>query len=230
MSPRHALPSGSQRWQRHFSLHFICFKEPWRSLRHPVASTGPGIPAWDDAAAIVSATGGLIPITAGLALLRLLIWGDFLEFISRYIQRELRLWRDFAQGWSPVSLLLGVGAAIAGWAAAFYFHIFPAHPSAWWAERKKSLYLFFLNQGYFDQVYETMIIRPYLRFASWHWRNLDVRIIDRPSNWVVHTSDAIGMRVVKVIGGNRVGDVKPGVPYAAMRLLIYLLIFLQVLN
>ncbi|MBK9946960.1 MAG: hypothetical protein IPP12_07240 [Nitrospira sp.] len=34
------------------------------------------------------------------------------------------------------------------------------------------------------------------------------------------------MRVVKVIGGNRVGDVKPGVPYAAMRLLIYLLIFL----
>jgi hypothetical protein len=34
------------------------------------------------------------------------------------------------------------------------------------------------------------------------------------------------MRVVKVFGGNQVVDVKPGVPYAAMRLLIILLIFL----
>ncbi len=170
---------------------------------------------------------GLIPITAGLALLRLLIWGDFLEFISPvHPEGAEALARISLKGWSPVSLLLGVGAAIAGWAAAFYFHIFPVHPSAWWAERKKTLYLFFLNQGYFDQVYETMIIRPYLRFASWLWHNLDVRLIDRPSNWVVQTSDTIGMRVVKVIGGNQVGDIKPGVPYAAMRLLIYLLIFL----
>jgi len=170
---------------------------------------------------------GIIPITAGLAALRLLIWGDFLEFISpAHPEGVAALARISLASWSPMSLLVGVGVAIAGWATAFYFHIFPIHPSAWWAERKKALYLFFLNQGYFDQVYETMIIRPYLRFASWLWQNLDVRLIDRPSDWVVHTADKIGMRVVKVFGGNQAVDVKPGVPYAAMRLLMILLIFL----
>jgi hypothetical protein len=34
------------------------------------------------------------------------------------------------------------------------------------------------------------------------------------------------MRVVKVFGGDQAVDVKPGVPYAAMRLLMILLIFL----
>jgi NADH:ubiquinone oxidoreductase subunit 5 (subunit L)/multisubunit Na+/H+ antiporter MnhA subunit len=86
--------------------------------------------------------------------------------------------------------------------------------------------MFFLNQGYFDEVYGAMIIRPYPRFASWLWQSLDVRLIDRPSNWVVYTADKIGMRVVKLFGGDQAVDVKAGVPYAAMRLLIYLLIFL----
>jgi NADH-quinone oxidoreductase subunit L len=170
---------------------------------------------------------GLIPITAGLAVLRLLVWTDFLEFISpAHHEGAAALERILLAGWSPASILFGVGVAIAGWATAFYLHIFPAHPSAWWSERKKTLYLFFLNQGYFDQVYETMIIRPYLRFASWLWQNLDVRLIDRPSDWVVHTADKIGMRVVKAFGGDQTVDVKPGVPYAAMRLLMMLLIFL----
>jgi NADH:ubiquinone oxidoreductase subunit 5 (subunit L)/multisubunit Na+/H+ antiporter MnhA subunit len=123
-----------------------------------------------------------------------------------------------------VSLLLGVGTAIAGWATAFYFHIFPAHPSALWSERKKTFYLFFLNQGYFDQVYETMIIRPYLRFASWLWQNLDVRLIDRPANGLVNAADKMGTRLAKVFGSDTA--VKPGVPYAAMRLLVVLLVFL----
>lgn len=168
---------------------------------------------------------GLIPITAGLAFLRLLIWGDFLEFVSPvHPEGAEALARISLKGWSPVSLLLGVGTAIAGWATAFYFHIFPAHPSAWWSERKKTFYLFFLNQGYFDQVYETMIIRPYLRFASWLWQNLDVRLIDRPANGLVNAADKMGTRLAKVFGSDTA--VKPGVPYAAMRLLVVLLVFL----
>jgi NADH-quinone oxidoreductase subunit L len=168
---------------------------------------------------------GLIPITAGLAFLRLLIWGDFLEFVSPvHPEGAEALARISLKGWSPVSLLLGVGTAIAGWATAFYFHIFPAHPSALWSERKKTFYLFFLNQGYFDQVYETMIIRPYLRFASWLWQNLDVRLIDRPGNGLVNAADKMGTRLAKVFGSDTA--VKPGVPYAAMRLLVVLLVFL----
>jgi NADH:ubiquinone oxidoreductase subunit 5 (subunit L)/multisubunit Na+/H+ antiporter MnhA subunit len=168
---------------------------------------------------------GLIPITAGLAVLRLLIWGDFLEFISpAHHEGAAALARISLAGWSPASILFGVGVAIAGWATAFYFHIFPAHPSAWWSERKKTLYVFFLNQGYFDQVYGTMIIRPYLRFASWLWQNLDVRLIDRPASGLVNAADKMGTRVAKVFGSDT--TVEPGVPYAAMRLLMILLVFL----
>jgi NADH-quinone oxidoreductase subunit L len=184
---------------------------------------------------------GLIPITAGLALLRLLIWGDFLVFISPVHPDGIdALARISSAGWSPVSLLLGVGAAIAGWATAFYFHIFPAHPSAWWAERKKTLYLFFLNQGYFDQVYETMIIRPYLRFASWLWQNLDVRLIDRPSSGLVNASFRMATGLSKVVGVKKTGDHDPlyqrggTVPHHAsdprfLRILLVLLVVLLVL-
>jgi NADH:ubiquinone oxidoreductase subunit 5 (subunit L)/multisubunit Na+/H+ antiporter MnhA subunit len=168
---------------------------------------------------------GLIPITAGLAVFRLLIWGDFLEFISpAHPEGAAALERILLAGWSPTSLLLGIGAAIAGWATAFYFHVAPVHAPAWWAERKKTFYLFFLNQGYFDEVYKAMIIRPYLRFASWLWQNVDVRLIDRPASGLVNAADKMGTRVAKVFGGET--DVKPGVPYAAMRLLMVLLVFL----
>jgi NADH-quinone oxidoreductase subunit L len=117
---------------------------------------------------------GLILITAGLAVLRLLIWSDFLIFISpAHPEGAAALARISLEGWSPANLLLGIGVAIAGWATAFYFHIFPAHPSAWWSERKKTFYVFLLNRGYFDEVYATLIVRPTLRVASWLWRVVD---------------------------------------------------------
>ena len=192
---------------------------------------------------------GLILITAGLAVLRLLIWSDFLIFISpAHPEGAAALARISLEGWSPANLLLGIGVAIAGWATAFYFHIFPAHPSAWWSERKKTLYMFFLNQGYFDQVYEAMIIRPYLRFASWLWRvvdrgidqaymgaagasadmarslwkGVDVRLIDRPASAFVNAADKMGTRVTKLFGGDT--TVALEVEYVAVRLVLILLV------
>lgn len=168
---------------------------------------------------------GLIPITAGLAMLRLLIWGDFLEFISPvHPEGAAAPERILLAGWSPTSLLLGVGGAIAGWATAFYFHIFPVHPSAWWSERKKTLYVFFLNQGYFDQVYEGMIIRPYLRFASWLWQTFDVRLIDRPSSRAVNASFAVATGLSKVIAFEKAEASR--VSYALMILLGILMLLL----
>jgi NADH-quinone oxidoreductase subunit L len=166
---------------------------------------------------------GLVPITAGLALFRLLVWGDFLEFISPvHHEGVAALARISLEGWSPVSLLLGVGAAIAGWATAFYIHLFPVHAPAWWAERKKALYLFFLNQGYFDQVYEAMIIRPYLRFASWLWQTFDVKLIDGPSSRAVNASFNMAAGVSKGIGFQKTDA--PHVSYALVTLLVLLML------
>lgn len=184
---------------------------------------------------------GLILITAGLAVLRLLIWSDFLIFISpAHPEGAAALARISLEGWSPANLLLGIGVAIAGWATAFYFHIFPAHPSAWWSERKKSLYVFLLNRGYFDEVYAALIIRPYVRFASWLWQNVDVRLIDRPASGLANASFKMARGLSRVVGIKKTDDHDPlyrlggAVPHHAtdprfLRILLVLLLVLLVL-
>jgi NADH-quinone oxidoreductase subunit L len=194
---------------------------------------------------------GLIPITAGLAVLRLLVWTDFLEFISpAHPEGAAALARISLAGWSPASLLLGVGVAIAGWATAFYFHIFPAHPSAWWSERKKTFYVFLLNRGYFDEVYATLIVRPTLRVASWLWRvvdggidraymaaagasanmarslweGVDVRIIDRPANGLAAASFRMATGLSKFVTHNKSDE--PLVTFVLLRLLVFIILLL----
>jgi NADH-quinone oxidoreductase subunit L len=168
---------------------------------------------------------GLIPITAGLALLRLLIWGDFLEFISPVHHEGVEaLARISLAGWSPVSLFIGIGAAIAGWAMAFYLHIFPSHPSAWWSERKKAIYVFLLNRGYFDEVYAALIVRPTLRLASALWKGVDVRLIDRPANGVAAALFRLATRFTKVVTFKKSDE--PVVSYVLMMLLVLIILLL----
>jgi NADH-quinone oxidoreductase subunit L len=169
---------------------------------------------------------GLIPITAGLALLRLLVWTDFLEFISpAHPEGAAALARISLAGWSPASLLLGVGVAIAGWATAFYFHVFPVHAPAWWSERKKTLYVFFLNRGYFDEVYATLIVRPTLWVASALWENVDVRLIDRPANGLAAASFRMATGLSKVVYLKKVGE--PRVSFVLLVLLGLLMLLLS---
>ena len=194
---------------------------------------------------------GLILITAGLAVLRLLIWGDFLIFISpAHPEGAAALARISLEGWSPANLLLGIGVAIAGWATAFYFHIFPAHPSAWWSERKKTFYVFLLNRGYFDEVYATLIVRPTLRVASWLWRvvdggidraymaaagasagmartlweGVDVWIIDRPANGLAAASLRMATGLSKFVTHNKSDE--PLVTFVLLSLLVFVILLL----
>jgi NADH-quinone oxidoreductase subunit L len=168
---------------------------------------------------------GLIPITAGLALLRLLIWGDFIEFISPvHHEGAAALAKISLAGWSSASLLLGVGVALAGWATAFCFHIFSVHPSAWWSERKKTLYVFFLNRGYFDEVYATLIVRPTLRVASALWENVEVRLIDRPANRLATASLRMATGLAKVVTLKKSSE--PLVLYVLLMLLVLVMLLL----
>ena len=44
---------------------------------------------------------------------------------------------------------------------------------------KKRLYVFFLNKGYFDELYDVVIVRPTLAAAHWMWQKIDRGIVDR---------------------------------------------------
>jgi NADH-quinone oxidoreductase subunit L len=192
---------------------------------------------------------GLIPMTAGLAVFLILIWGGFLEFISPALPGTEHAMNPSA-GWSPASMIPGLGFAIAGWAMAFYFHVSPARSWAWWSERKKTLYVFFLNRGYFDEVYEVLIVCPTLRFASWLWRvvdggidraymtaarasaglaralwqRVDVRLIDRPAGWLADASFRMAARSRKVVDLKKARE--QHVSYVLLMLLVLLMILL----
>ena len=194
---------------------------------------------------------GLIPMTAGLAVFLILIWSGFLEFIVPALPGTTAEQSIVpSAGWSPTSMLIGLGVAIAGWAMALFFHAFPGHLSGRWAERKKTLYVFFLNRGYFDEVYEAMIIRPSLRFASWLWKvidlgtidrvymasahatavmsrwlwqGVDVFLIDRPASRLADASFKMAVGLSKVVGVKKTAE--PGL----LRILLVLLVLLLVL-
>ncbi|MEK7352054.1 MAG: hypothetical protein AAB177_14360, partial [Nitrospirota bacterium] len=88
------------------------------------------------------------------------------------------------------------------------------------------LYVFFLNQGYFDQVYEAAIIRPYLRFASWLWQSVDVRLIDRPANGLAAASFRMATGLSKVVDFKKVGEPRVGYVLLVFLVLLMLLSFL----
>ena len=165
---------------------------------------------------------GLIPMTAGLAVFLILIWGGFLEFISPALPGTTAEQAIVpSAGWSPTSMLPGLGFAIAGWAMAFYFHVSRARSWAWWSERKKTLYVFFLNKGYFDEVYDVLIVRPTLRFASWLWQSVDVFLIDRPANALATRLFRMATTLTKAVGGKKTAE--PGLPRILVVLLVVLL-------
>jgi NADH-quinone oxidoreductase subunit L len=197
---------------------------------------------------------GLIPMTAGLAVFLILIWGGFLEFINPALPGTEQALKTSAS-WSPANMIPGFGFATAGWAVAFYFHVSRARSWAWWSERKKTLYVFFLNKGYFDEVYEVLIVRPILRFASWLWRvvdggidraymtaarasaglaralwqSVDVRLIDRPADWLADASFKMAARPRKVVDLKKASEQQASeqqVSYVLLMLLVLLMILL----
>jgi NADH:ubiquinone oxidoreductase subunit 5 (subunit L)/multisubunit Na+/H+ antiporter MnhA subunit len=40
------------------------------------------------------------------------------------------------------------------------------------------MYVLFWNKGYFDEIYDSYLVTPTIRFARWLWRVIDIKIID----------------------------------------------------
>ncbi len=101
------------------------------------------------------------------------VWRWFVAFLSPAVGGTVSAATPGFSAW----LLVPVAVAAAGWAVAYIRRNRPhAHGAAPW---RKRLYVFLLNKGYFDEIYDVFIVRPTLGFANWAWRTIDQGIVDR---------------------------------------------------
>ena len=102
-----------------------------------------------------------------MAYLLVVIWTWFVEFLTPALPISSSLGAEVtATSASTWWMLLPVGVAVCGWAYAVSQQATSRKgvikDSAW----RKTLYVMFLNKGYFDECYEVYFVQPTLRFAQ----------------------------------------------------------------
>jgi NADH-quinone oxidoreductase subunit L len=116
---------------------------------------------------------GVIVISAVMIALLIAAWSWFAGFLSPAVGgNPIQPAMEFS-AW----ILVPLAAAFAGWVVAYIRFVRPStHQIPTW---KKRFYVFFLNKGYFDEIYDVFLVRPTIKFADWMWIKIDQGIIDR---------------------------------------------------
>jgi NADH-quinone oxidoreductase subunit L len=111
-----------------------------------------------------------------LVSLLLLIWRWFAAFLSSSVGDAGKIISEPSTGFSAW-ILVPIAVAVAGWAVVYARRgRSSSHETPAWQKR---LYVFFLNKGYFDEIYDVYIVRPTIGIAGWLWRVIDQGLIDR---------------------------------------------------
>jgi NADH-quinone oxidoreductase subunit L len=119
---------------------------------------------------------GVIIALGVLVSLLILVWRWVAGFLSPVVGVSGEVVSDPSAGFSAW-ILVPIAVAIAGWAVAYATRgRSRSHETASWQKRR---YVFFLNKGYFDEIYDIYIVRPTISIAGWLWRVIDQGIIDR---------------------------------------------------
>ena len=116
---------------------------------------------------------GIAVVVAVMIALLIGVWRWFAGFLSPVVGGMQAQPASEFSAW----LLLPLFSALAGWVLAYYrfSHPGPPYTGIW----KKRLYVFFLNKGYFDEIYDVFLVRPTIKFSGWMWRKIDQGIVDR---------------------------------------------------
>ena len=118
--------------------------------------------------------------TVGMIGLLFVGWCWFVPFLAPALGKP---YSPVADVWKPLSpfplLTLPLLAAIGGGALACLLHTKPRLFAVARSNWAKTMYVLFLNKFYFDEIYTVYVVRPWIQFARWLWRAIDVRGIDR---------------------------------------------------
>ncbi len=119
---------------------------------------------------------GVVIVMAILVSVLVLVWRWLTAFLSPSVGVFGEVTTAPAGGFSAW-IFVPLAIAVAGWAVAYATRA-RAH-SRDVSRSKKRLYVFFLNKGYFDEIYDVLIVRPTIGVAGWLWRVIDQGVIDR---------------------------------------------------
>jgi len=121
------------------------------------------------------ALGAVVASTVVLAAWRLV--GDFLSpVVGRATLADPSV--TTPTGWS-VWIVIPLAVALAGWATASFLHQRASANTRGTSQAMRGLYVFFLNKGYVDEIYDRLIVHPSLSLSRWLWHHVDVGGIDR---------------------------------------------------
>lgn len=150
----------------------------------------------------------------GLVAVLILFWRWLTAFLSPAVGSSGQALTESSTAFSAW-ILVPIVVAIAGWGLAYLQH--DRHGGAATASWRNRLYVFFLNKGYFDEIYDAYIVQPTVRIANWLWRVVDQGLIDRfivslgpasvnVSRWLWRVID-LGVidRLVVALGNRSVG-------------------------
>jgi NADH-quinone oxidoreductase subunit L len=144
----------------------------------------------------------------------LIVWRWLAVFLSSSVGDAGRLIAEPSTGLSAW-ILVPIAVAVAGCTVVYARRgRSRSHETTAWQKR---LYVFFLNKGYFDEIYDVYIVRPTIGIAGWLWRVIDQGLIDRfivslgpltisASRWLWRVIDlGIVDRLVVSVGSRSVG-------------------------
>jgi len=122
---------------------------------------------------------GLIPLVGGLAFVLAFLWTVFTQIPSPAYTRALPISGDLVRGaFELENFIVPLLIATAGWGVALVACTRTLDAPFWVTAARRSLYVFFMNRGYVDEIYEVFVVRPALRSARWVWSYCDVWVID----------------------------------------------------
>jgi len=132
------------------------------------------------------------------------LWGDA---IGRYLAPSLAvLPHAEAHRAAGGTLLFLIGSAttvaLAGIAVAYVFYGTASEWPTLLAQRARALYAVLLNKYYIDELYDALIIRPYVVLSDFFWQVVDSQIIDGAVNGVGELVRWSGSRVRRLQTGN----------------------------
>jgi NADH-quinone oxidoreductase subunit L len=157
---------------------------------------------------------GVVIAFGALISLLIVAWRWLASFLSSSVGMAGEVAADPSSGFSAW-IIVPIVVAVAGWAVAYMGR--SRQRSHDRSALQKRLYVYFLNKGYFDEIYDVYIVRPTVAAAGWLWRVIDQGLIDRfivsigpatvnVSRWLWRVIDqGLIDRIVVAIGNRSVG-------------------------